>query len=449
MGMAAKGQKIVTWIDKGTGSWHVASNWDCTCVPTAQDTVVITHDTVIIGSGSMAFAKLLILKTIGPDTAALLVGNNAILGVRPEILILQKDTAIQIHNAELVNQGSIFIEESKVGIYLSPGRSILSNNDRIAMRFSKKGVVNHGSAENHIGALMEFHSMVGIVSQDACIENYGDFVNRGALSVHSVQIMGVLTRKPGAQFLNWGQIEMDTCQRAFEVTDTGDVLNLGRIILRNVAGAVRAQQKGIFSNAGYLSVNRTSQAGLSCYSGGQLFNSDTAIIRNVTEDGITIRGSFINSVTGFIQVSDVQGASHQGVDVGIENTLNNDGTLRIDSVDTEAGIFAGFGSLISNEGSIQIDIAQTGVLAEEAGVENFGAFGIEACAEGLHISDAMLDNSASGTFQISNCIDGLIIDQNAIFVNDGMTHISDISQVPLLVVETAELTNTGILDVSP
>ncbi len=443
--MHLSAQQIIKWTAKGIGSWNVATNWDCNCIPTSNDTVVIEHDTVIIQNG-IARAKLLKIKTMGTDTAGLVIFQPATLVVKPELLIAQNDTGIQIVNAFLTNNGQVFIEECRVGLYAAPSTTQIQINGSIRIRNSRKGIVNYGRFENTLAAEIECKNMSGSLQQDASIENFHTFSNDGSIYIHDVLTMGIINRHEGTSFVNNGEIEVDTSGRSIELLDSSNFTNHGTMHLINAQGAIRVVKDATFQNNNLVFGERLSGNAVGCFSNGAATNSDTMVFRNLTDDGIRIGGSFFNTSNAYLHVADVQGNAN-AIYIIAEDTLTNLGEIKIDSVDTESGLLIGPGAMLENDGSLEINISQTGILSQDGCIENKGDITITETALGISISTALLRNFLNANLSCLNGINGILIVDGASFVNEGNTATAMMMGTPFEVEANSTFENTGTMDV--
>lgn len=198
------GQSI-EWIG-GTGDWNHADNWDCNCIPSITDSVIIDEGMVTIPAGFSVGVEQIF---IGPG--ATLINQDTLTLANPGA------EAIVIHGT-LSNFGYAIINEAQVSGILLHGQlinhgevhidSILTEGivmDGIASRLENFGIVNITSTPNQFG-IFSLNTNASIFngfgaeilashsgSNASNIEFYGRIENEGLIQLYEGSFGGIGT----------------------------------------------------------------------------------------------------------------------------------------------------------------------------------------------------------------------------------------------------------------
>lgn len=430
-------QSVVHWSKKSAGFWHTAANWDCNCVPSAGDIVVIDHDSVIVASGQSAYAKQIILGAPDSMHVGLAVFVNAELTIDVGNSF---DTAFLVRGNAVFNAGEIHIRNGNLAQYIS-NTTTLTNNGTITMSKATNGWVNKGLVTNSVGGLIMIDSLMG--NSSAAIINEDAILNLGEIMVEGNGEQVGLSHQSDAYFDNDGLLRLEYSTTGLDVIDSAQFRNDGRVIIFGGTFGVQMADQGELLNYDYIEVFSSSGSGFGNQDESSVINHDTIILNNCGI-GFILDGKVENETTGQMLVSTTGQAMARGF--YFQDTFINKGVLRVDNMISGIAYTVGFTADVTNSGTMQTRYCPTGFQLSGGGkIENSGLIEVLFCLISAGTIGHGVFTNSKGMIVVSWCNDGLTVDTFATLINteDSILSISNITNDPLEVSMNATVDNEG------
>ncbi|MFN8346896.1 MAG: CHRD domain-containing protein [Spirosomataceae bacterium] len=380
------------WIGCTSTDWATAGNWLDGTVPTTGDDVTIPNVTnkPIIGAGTAAVAKSVLINHAGAQLTLLATGSLAINGAASprhgldNYGTLDNNGTIRIGNTAAL--GAIGMVQRNGGtLNNKPGGAIYIDQTGSGQGFYTSGAVNNE-------ATVEIGSNAAVVGQGLYIESgTGNFTNKAGslLTINRVTVHGLE---------NKGTLDNSGTIR---IGNTAAITGIG-IVHRN---------GGIFNNKpnAAIYIDQTG-SGQGFYTSGAVNNEATVEIGSnaaVVGQGLYIEsgtGTFTNKTGSLLTINraTVHGLENKGA-------LDNSGTIRIGNIAaiTGSGIVHRNGGTFNNKpnAAIYIDRTGSGQAFYSAGLVNNEApikIGSNAAVtgEGIRVEGNTFNNKPGGSIQI-------------------------------------------------
>ena len=215
----------------GGGDWNTASTWDCACIPTVSDDVIIPTGVIVSTTIALsAFNTISISGTLNTDGGALTIGLGKSITVNSGGILNVKgnnDLILNDNNSTLtVNEGgSVYVTKNLSGN--STPTHYLNNRGYVEIN----GSINYETSvtTNYATGVMWIHGNVASAGSNIYFYNYGivtvdlpislvrtDFKNYASGKFF---VSGDLTVDKTSKFWNYGLIQCNN----FVVGDAGGV----------------------------------------------------------------------------------------------------------------------------------------------------------------------------------------------------------------------------------
>jgi len=307
---ANKVESVNYWIGN-TGNWQFGFNWNFGTVPTSSERVAIYNatDTVNVPIGYDAVVKDMILK-----------GKMTIqVGGKLSILNPEKDHGILMEEAELINNGTLKINNAQNGI--SAYASTIINNNNFDFSGNDIGILL--TRIELVGSTMSNHGTIQSDSSSVYYSFRSVVYNYGAINAITADLTPPVLW--GDSLHNYGTINLVG-------NGMGSSQGIGSSIYNSASGVINVQkyERGIESstfNEGAIYVDSCA-VGISP-SVHDITNQSGGLLRatNCLEGFDSRQFDFYNEVGGKMESS----VNEIGLIVGISGQLINKGIVEIDS----------------------------------------------------------------------------------------------------------------------
>jgi hypothetical protein len=361
---------------------------------------VNTITNTVVGTG---YGIALSSSSSFTNNALINIGNIANISV---VGLLVSNTCTFTNNASGVLNISRVVGQD--GIQLLGATSVFNNNGQVkigvAGPVTRMGIImNSGSKlNNNLGALIEINN---ISTNDGIqLATTSTVTNNGTINIGNISVVfriGIFIS--GATFTN----------------GTTGILTINNIAstLANEGTAIRLQTSAVLTNANSILIGNTADInrfGIVVSSTSTLTNQSTGTIsinRLVTQSAISLLAASKIFNNGIVNIGNTGPVFIAGISCFSGSEFNNNAgsTLNINNTSTAHGVFvSGTSSKLLNSGLVNIGnaapIAGNGIYVELA---------------------ALVQNNASSTINISNCVAGavLIDGTGTIFNNVGLLNL--------------------------
>ena len=335
----------------GNGAWGNPSNWSCNCVPTAADTVMIDHDSVIIPNGVHAEAAEVVVSD-NTSTAGLAVLAGASLAVA----------------------GS-----ARDGLLVTGTEATFRNDGLLKIRHVNNAGIRLSSAaifDNRTGGQIVIDSIGG----RGFVLQSPNFSNNGKITINQCGSEGM---SASSGFSNADSILMTYCD-GFTLFGPGQ--NSGTIIIDSTWSQSGLDTKAQFDNSGIIQVKRTKSNGIVCR-GGAFLNDGVISISKVTLRGFNHESALTNN--GIINI---QETGNHGI--AAEDSLTNNGKIIVVNASGDGIAMIGHQADFENNDSVIVTHCRIGITVDEARFTNLGYFQTESHTHaGLRVNAGTILNT--------------------------------------------------------
>ena len=439
------GQNMITWDKAGNGFWHNKDNWDLGRVPNAMDTVVISHDSVIVAAGEHAQAYKVVLGEQFASGVGLAIFNNASLSIIQDVM--DEDAGILIDDASFFNAGLVTVI-ADVGIVMQSG-SYFTNQDSVSVTAGSFGITNFGDIVN------ESNGSILVTGSSTGISDNGPLLNDGKIFVDNCSNNGIFINIQGLE--NNGSIMIENGgDRGIDIY-RGQLVNSGMITVVGVSEGIRTS--GTDTNSGEL-VNNDSISIISCQTGLKLvinssvinyakialehcsigINNDNGSLRNESLGSILIEGIVTMTAIGYQSES-------SGI-YGSGGNLENFGQITLSSL--YAGIDNCDDCTVVNYQNIDITSFDFGFISHGTVINSGGDIDIKTGEKGLLVFSEIFRNEQGGTLSIEGCDnESLSVMAYGDFENKVGSHVAIKKPyvVPLSIASLGSMDNQGTITV--
>ena len=452
----------ITWTGNAGISWSNPNNWSPTQVPVASDSVIITMDSVVIRSGTNAFAEYILITGA---TARLTIDPTAFLTVENAV----SACIIVEMSARLYNQGNLICSQSlDKGVVVKLLGEFHNLNNLYIAQTNGDGINSLFYFKNYISGIIVIENCVqSIISSNT-------FINDGLITVRDGFGVGV---QGGTGFVNNGNINIRriSCVNCYALSGSGNFSNgIGAIINIDDVSGNGAIFNDMSTNQGTLNIDSVAGT-FGMFTLGNSSNLGTLNISNIYSDlgrgisveetftnagilkivaanriGVEVDGNFINDAAGQVNVS-AGSMCHTVNGIQNQNSLVNFGSIVIGDSTTN-GIFQNKivnDPITTNSGSISITHSANALYISDGSVNTVFNIFVSDSRNGLFVDAASVQILDQGLMDIVSSGPGINIAEpgHLSIAVGGQGKTSSHLGYPLVIQLGASLDVNGILDI--
>lgn len=430
----------VTWVGNTSSDWQDTANWDCNCLPDADDAVILPiGSSVDLGGNSTVTIKNLVSRGI------LFIEEGSTLSVNPQSTI--DLIGVSLILGSVINEGTLHIEQ----VYGAPGLSVslsaaLVNNglielENIGCEADDEDCNNLQDAVSIDGSLTQsgqlvlrdLRNMDGFVFASS-FTNEGNIIGENLLVNGSALVINRATEVHNAEGASIQLTEVDGSRltRAIQnILDSATIRNAGVIDIellgQEVQGIALAGTGTRFFNSGTVNVSG-GKDGMSLRGAGTHFeNSGQLSFAGQSGMGLSLRSDEMIAINSG-DISFQEGNAKAAMELGIMAPglrFENRGTITVQSYIENNGLARGinvYSGALLNTGEIILEGSGQGRGIEfKAAAAPFeqpanGALKIDHFKMGLQWSVAATNY---GTLTLGSNMGRGIVDTNEPLVNYG------------------------------